>query len=807
MLEKFFLEPGSHGPIGSVSVDDDALIEILDAVDLRDMRDRFVSSITGISRLKSLLAGEYPPLSFKKPDYMRILTFVCWMQTSKVREEDDTDFREILGRHTGINFLGALMRGLNPMWDHLQTYLTNEHGIELVLPGIHPHSQIGRTLRIAFPTLRDKAAFKRLSQIIGQQKLLDPMEVSRGVATHRDMVTDTMPSFAYNFRLFDISWRRGGNEYLETTFWKAWYNYVAEYAALEDLLVVRGDFGDHELFRVSPSGERRALRDPDDARKFVPDPIAKAIKSGAVLMEDLGWGRARATSTQASSLVLLRRSRLAECDDGTIASYDDINSRWVLANFRNREKLALSSQGTRRAITWRDGIKVGGAYLGRSPFTPILSLPSGLAAKVWLAGDEVDMAQVPGGLAFPPGVYGGTASAQADGKIHNTLLVPQAVETPRNRRLMFDRFRDVGEDQFYRGTVPSTDSVLRPWLGSRAKTCDEMTGIAEALYARTSRGLAFIDSLEIVRRGLSRVPSAPREWDILRAFADSGWFDFTLVRNFPARRLLQCAPSLRRLGVDTVMIEGPTPLAFVERLETVASAAGAVVETHGAVSQWSLPRFVVRTNSRECSDEFVERMGLGEPSAKVKAVPLQGDQHDAHGYHVVARFEDSRGFFAANFDADMPQGLYRLERNEGKRPYLYRSVVPGKEAENFSSPSVAILAHHARMRRKLFRYDGNLLVAAAPRVSLPSSWAEWASGRSACNAGPSLLGGDWVYAYPVTPDDVSLLSGLVSIERNDGQSMPWIDRFVASASTSGRAVFDGRIRKIRKAGSALRKSI
>ncbi|WP_190299963.1 hypothetical protein [Rhizobium phaseoli] len=580
MLEKFFLEPGSHGPIGSVSVDDDALIEILDAADLREMRDRFVSSITGISRLKSLLAGEYPPLSFMKPDYMRILTFVCWMQTSKVREEQDTDFREMLGRHTGINFLGALMRGLNPMWDHLQAYLANEHGIELALPGLHPHAQIGRTLRIAFPTLRDKAAFKRLRQIIGQQKLLDPMEVSRGVATHRDMITDTMPSFAYNFRLFDISWRRGGSEYLETTFWKAWYNFVAEYTALEDLLVVRGDFGDHELFRVSPSGERRALRDPEDARRFVPDAIAKAIKSGAVLMEDLGWGRARATSTQASNLILLRRSRLNECDDGAIRSYDDINSRWVLANFRNRENLDIPSQGARRAISWRDGIKIGGAYLGRSPFTPILSLPSGLVAKVSLAGDEIEMAEVPGGLAFPSGIYAGTATAQADDKVHNTLLVPRAVETPRNRRLMFDRFRDVGEDQFYRGTVPSTDCVLRPWSGERMKTCEEMTNIAEALYARTARGLAFVDALEIVRRGLSPAPSAPREWDILRTFADAGWFDLTLVRNFPARRLLQRPPALRMFDPETLTIEGPTPLAFIERLETVASAAGGTVEMH-----------------------------------------------------------------------------------------------------------------------------------------------------------------------------------------------------------------------------------
>ncbi|TBA20983.1 hypothetical protein ELH66_08235 [Rhizobium ruizarguesonis] len=806
-LERFFLEPGSEGTIGSVSVNDDALIEIFGASDLSDLRERFVGNLLQITRLKALLAGEYPPFASRPPDYLRILMFVCWMQTSKVREEDDTDFREMLGRHTGINFLGALMRGLNPMWEHLQAYLSKEHGIDLDLPGIHPHSQIGRTLRIAFPTLRDKAAFKRLRQIIGAQTLLDPVEVSRAVNTTRDLITETMPSFSYNFKLFDRSWKRGGGEYMQTTFWKAWYSFVAEYTALEELLIVRGDFGDHELFRVSPSGERKALRGPEEAQKFVPEPIAKAIRSGVVLMEDLGWGRSRATSAQESSLILLRRSRLAECDDEAIVSYDNINAQWLLANFRNRTASDVPIPSARRVIGWRDGIRVGGAHLGRSPFTPILSLPAGVAATVSLGGDRVAMEAVPQGISFPSGTYSGTATGQANGQIFNILLVPNAIETPRDRRLAFDRFRDIGEDQFHRDTAPSIDGVLNPWPGERVKSCEDMTNIAEALYARTARGLAFVDALEIIRRGLSKSPSAPREWDILRTFADAGWFDLTLVRNFPARKLLQRPTSLRTVGAHIVMIEGPTPFALVERIEAAASAAGGTVEIHHGVSQWALPRVLVRTGDRDRQRDFVERIGFADEGAKAKAVPIKGDEHDAHGYHVVARFEDHLGFFAANFDNEMPQGLYRLERNEGKKPFLYRSIVSGKTAENFASPSIAILAHHTRMRRQLFRYDGNVMVSSAARVSLPSSWAQWASSRTICNAGAILRSGTWSHAYPLGSEEVALLSGLIAIERSEANGTPWIDRFAASASNSGRVIFDGRAGKIRRAGSALRKSI
>ncbi|WP_434729538.1 hypothetical protein [Rhizobium binae] len=807
-LEKFFLDPGSEGTIGSVSVDDDVLTEVFGASDIADLNQRFVGEILKISRLKALLAGDFPPLLGKQPDYLRILTFVCWMQTSKVREDSDTDFREMLGRHTGINFVGALMRGLNPMWEHLQGYLAKEHGIELELPGINPHSQIGRTLRIAFPTLRDRLAFRRLRQSLGQGRLLDPREVSRAVRNSSDLISDTMPAFAYNFRIFDQAWKEDEREYARTTFWKAWYSTVATHASLEELEIIRGDFGDHEIFRVSPSGDRKPIGDPEAARKFVPDPIAKAIQKGIVLMEDLGFGRCRATSSIESKLMLLHRSRLMECEDGAVVSYDNVNPYWVLANFRNSTGSGAPTKSGRRAIGWRNGIKVShAAYLGRTPFTPVLSLPDNATSTVSLSGRTLTMNTVPEGLAFPPGVYDGKASAQVGRESHNVLLVPRVAELPVDRRLNFDRFRDIGDDEFHYDTLPSTDNVLDVWPGPRVPACEAMIGIGEALYARTGRGLAFVEALGIIRQGLSGGGSGPREWDILRTFADAGWFDLTLVRNFPARKLLQRPITVRAVGTDAVLIDGPTPLAVIEHVEAAARAAGATVEHHNGVSEWTVPRIVVRTAGRNLQREFIEGFGYQKDTRNTKAQVKQGKHHDAHGYHVVARFDDQCGFFVSRFDDDMPEGLYRLERNEGKRPFLYRSVVPGKPAENFASPSIAILSHHARVSRRLFRYDGSLLVGSAARVALPSSWAQWASDRTLCNAGPSMRSGAWVYAYPLGAGEISILSGLVSIERNGTNGTRWIDRFAASASNSGRAIFDGRAGKLRRAGCALRKSI
>src|SRR5690606_39430187 len=54
------------------------------------------------------------------------------------------------------------LAGLNALWDSLAEFLQVEHQVELVLPKETPHPQIGRTLRIAFPTWRDRSILRKL---------------------------------------------------------------------------------------------------------------------------------------------------------------------------------------------------------------------------------------------------------------------------------------------------------------------------------------------------------------------------------------------------------------------------------------------------------------------------------------------------------------------------------------------------------------------------------------------------------------------------------------------------------------------
>ncbi|MEJ5020942.1 hypothetical protein WH297_14545 [Ochrobactrum vermis] len=793
-LERYFLDPGSESSIGSIYVADEDLQEIFGVEDLADAQRLFVKSLPHMNLLKGYLAGDMPPMQSRLRIYVRILLFLCWMQTTKTRQRGDREFREMLERHTGFKF--SSMRGLNPMWELLRDYLAKEHGIVLDLPDIHPFSQIGRTLRIAFPTWRDKVVFRKLRQDLGPSSLLDPLQVSNRLTTSRHLLTDTMQSFEYNFDLFDRSWKQGGHEYMETPFWQAWYSVVAEHAALEELEIVAGDFGDCELFRKSPLGERKPIRSPEEASTYVPQLISRAIRSGIVLMEDMGFGRLRATSNVASNLILIHRSRLKMCDEGAIRSYSDVNAKWVLASFRSKEASTVEVKPKAREFGWLDGIRIGSALLGRSPLTPLLSARG--SATVTLNGGDIAMERREDGFAFPPGTYSGEAIVSFRGEDCSVFLVPRAIEVGESLRYAFDRTKHVSEDLFHYETTPSIPTPARRWVGPRVTSCEEMITIAEALYARTARGLSFVEALEIIRRGLSRAANPPREWDILRSFSDAGWFDLTLLRSFPARRLLQRPHSVRPVGRDLVHIEGPTPLAVVEHVAACADAAGSTLEPHAGASPWALPRYVVRTTGTAAQRDFMQRVGYMVSPSAAMAELRRGDQGGVHGYHVIARLDEDSGFFRSEDADEFPEGgLYRLERNEAKSPFLYRSVVNGQPDENFESPSIAILNHHARRHRPIFRYDGSMMTAIAPRASLPASWARWAAGRNLCNAGPALHADNWLYAYPMGEEEVGALSGLVSIVIDSNKGLSWIDWFTSSASNRNRAIWDARAGKIR----------
>jgi hypothetical protein len=801
-IERYFLAPGSTGPIASVYVADEDLLDIFGVDDLEEARKRLIRSLPHIDILKQRFAGDVSPRKGNAPDYVRILVFLCWMQTTKTRQPGDRDFRDdLLAKQLNDYFTGFPMNGLDLMWEHLKEFLWREHRIELVLPENIPSHirRIGRTLQMAFPTWRHKVELRKARDLISPEKLLDPLTVANKIQTSK-MRGETMQSFVYNFGKFDDAWKRGMREYMETPFWQAWYSIVAEQAALEDIEIAEGEFGDHELFRVSPLGDRVAISTPEEALKFIPKPLGKLIRSGIVFLDNLGFGRYRA-GTSPTNILLMKRAKLAECASDAIRSAAGLNAVWVVAHFRNRVDGVVQTEGTPREFGWRDGIRVGGAYLGRSPLAPMVEGPLPAAIRVEKNGKPIGMVRHENGLSFPDGIHSGTFIARSLRENREILLVPRANEVGDSRRLAFDFSREISEDEFHHDTAPSTAISVEEWSGTRTPPCDELVTIAEALYERTARGLSFSEAVEIILRGLP-ADDRPSEWDILRSYADAGWLELTLLRHFPARRILQQPLSGECVGADLVRISGPTPIAVIERLHAAAGAAGATVEAWNGLSRWSLPRYVVRSPSERVRQEFIRRMAIAEKPIPTQAVSDVGDPDGVHGYQVIGRLDEERGFFAVRYDDKVPDGLYRLERKESRNPFLYRSVVSGKPTQTYVSPSVAILAHHQRGRGSLFLHHDGILQAMRARVLLPSSWARWISDRVLCNAAPGFSEGAWRYQYAIGASSLAAITRLVPVEEHaEKGGSEWIDRFLASASNHGRAIYDSKSRTIRVARS------
>jgi len=803
-IERYFLAPGSTGPIGSVYVADDDLLDIFGVTDLEAARKQLIKTLPHIDILKARFSGDMAPRKGSAPDYVRILVFLCWMQTTRTRQRGDRDFRDdLLAKQLNEYFTGFPMNGLDLMWRHLKEFLWREHQIDLVLPENIPNniSRIGRTLQMAFPTWRHKAELRKVRDSIPPEELLDPRSVANKITT-TNMSGQTMQSFVYNFGKFDEARKRGAREYMETPFWQAWYSVVAEQAALEDIEVAEGDFGEHELFRVSPLGDRVAISTPEEALKFIPKPLGKLVRNGIVFLENLGFGRYRA-GTAASSILLMKSAKLAECDSDAIRSVAGLNAGWVVANFKNQVGAGVQTAGIPREFGWRDGVRVGAAYLGRTPLAPMIAGPMPAAIRVEKNGKPIDMVRGDDGLSFKDGIHSGAFIARSNRENREILLVPRANEVGELRRLSFDFSREISEDEFHHGTAPSLVSTVEEWSGERVPPCDELVTIGEALYERTARGLSFSEAIEIVQRGIPEA-DRPSEWDLLRSFSDAGWLEMTLLRHFPVRRILQNPLMAERVGPDLVRISGPTPIAVLERLHAAAGAAGAKVETWNGLSKWALPRYAVRCPDDRVRRDFIERMAIAEKPTPKLALADVGHPDGVHGYQVIGRLDEERGFFAVRYDDKVADGLYRLERKESRNPFLYRSVVDGKPVQTYVSPSVAILSHHLRSGGPMFFQSGGILRPRRLRVLLPSSWARWASDRVLCNAAPGLSKDGWRYQYAVGASSLWAICRLVPVTDNEedeeeaeAKGTEWIDRFLASASNRGRAIHDSRSRTTR----------
>lgn len=789
LLERFFLEPGMLGPIRSVYITDDDILEIFGSSDIDHARASFIATLPRKSLLAAYLSGELqPPIRNGRPDFLRILLFLSWMQVTSLRPKGLRDFRDMLDQQLGHQL--QHMQGLNGMWETLEIYLRRDHEVELVLPNKLPHSQIGRTLRIAFPTWRDRGVLRRLRANLERHLQLVPLQLSARIRSSAAFA-GAPPSFKYNFEIWEEARLRGDQDAFELPFWRAWMFIVSESGGHDEIEASEDEYGGLSLATVAPDGTANPILKVEASTRLRPG-LVEAIRKGRVFMEAMGFGRFRSTAALDSRTLLVADVHMSGVDATAVKNLRPLRGGWQMVTFRGSvEAERLLPQKAISGAGWKGGIRVGSAYLGRVPLTPYYEHAGLTPVVVHMDGKPVDVRVSDRLIELDTGMFDGSLSATAGARKRTVRVLSSALEHPEHRRRVMNDANEASEDGAVFGTLPIGAGVKpADWAGPRHNPSPEFESIGEALYARSIRGMPMSEAIDIIGRGISRRSDAPGPWDILKSFSDGGWLDLAMLRNFPARKVMQ--PSLR-FSRDAAFPEqgsilGPMVSASISRIGSSAIAAGVTMQSLGGISAWSPPYFRIHAQGPDALDEFLRRSGLPLSNSLSVAPALEqwGDQVSLHQYQAEARWQPTTGFFdAAQSDASV-DGLYRMASSREADPKIYAIHVNGAPVSTFRSPSLAVLAYSRGKGIPGAFVENDRLLRTEARVSLPASWARWVAAISQCNAGPVYHDGRWGYAYASSTVVTSVLMDILSLPgRKEVGDRSW-DNFLASRSRRGR---------------------
>lgn len=794
-LDRFFLGPGSMGPIHSVQVSDDDLIELFEAANTESAAASFIRALPRPSRIAQIVDGETrPPFVDGKPDFVRILVFLCWMQVTGLRGQADRNFRDILEGYFDYRFQG--LAGLNRLWSTLQEFLETRHSVRLELPSELPHSRIGRTIRISFPTWRDQSVLAKLHAAMGDQDQLNELVVSNRVRNSAALAGSPI-SFKYAFEQWDRAREEGDLAAADMPFWRAWREALRD-SGQDELEAIENEYREVELYSVAPDGGTLPITDLMEQKDRLRSDLWGSIKKGWVFMDNLGLGRFRSNTKPGSPTLLVTAAHIARIHPSAIQAKRPLRNGWSLVTFiNNGEPEQRPAVAVPPSLRWTDGIRVGGALLGRAPLTPSLQFTGEIWPEVTVEAVNISCTVIDGKLTLPFGSYRGRLTGSLHGTRRSVNLVERADESESDSRLLLDDQNEFSEDGPLFGTMPTdAPDTSASWPGKRHATNMFLRTICEGLYAKSTRGVAMSTAVEIIARVLRNVAGCPSPWMILRALSDAGWFDLTILRHVPARRLLLRPTTLSVESIDPTRgwIDGPTPDAVQARLAATAAACGGTFESIGSIGEWSQERFFVRFANTSQLGEFRTRSGLGKGSRASAARPVStlDEKLTLEGYIVGAVWDQATGFFNRVTEADVPaNSLIRYERTQGNASHVFSSRLEGMPEVRFRSPSLAILAHVSRTSAATMVLRENELAASGPRLFLPSAWARWLAAKVECNPGPVLSGERWDYLYPVDKNSLRALSSLLRIDAAVLQAEPtWVSYFESSRSRQGRSVFD-----------------
>jgi hypothetical protein len=758
-----------------------------------------------------------PSTSAHVPGFFRYLVLSAYVPAVAADDDATRNFRLGLGRALGLMGPVDNLSELPAMWKRLVRWCDARRAEgkpyrRLVLPDPGAWTIVGYSVRLAFPSWRDRERLTRRVEAIGSSRLGAPRVVI-------SLLKHEVESDAYSqamrdaFEDFRTRFQRGERLLLQHRFWRLLEEARTAGSASRgpagqgqsaSLTLLAGlDDADFELEFVvrvgasdpdtAPAGTRlsgpvdvvlRQLGSSAAALGSAARDIAKSVSAGLLLFVERQWGTwqfCRGADVRAHAVAVVREDVHRSLKQSAPACRP-VGGGWLvsrplpLGTVEDLVARVLRSPLTEAgdelaAVALVGAIRTGSALLGRPAVLPSVRATSLATVSAEPAGGARGRlcAELPAESRREPGTWrlasdepvGGAwrilaREGDSDDGVEAEILLrfdERAVEHPD----LADPDRSPELLEHERELLFSTPGALlarpAPQVGERRGDA-RLLDLLEAIYAGGRSGWAESDLIPLILRALP-TQGAPRVFDVLHVLHGSGWIEPRLLARWRGRRWFLRSPSIVEVcaeGESLAVLDGATPEVVRERFCATARNAGGEARERAPCGGWGVPMMVARVDDPSALASALDMELAKATVVRIEAAPgcWLAETRSLTNRERAASWCWHSGAFRPYAEPGPRQvRLERFVRARGDDRDIFSVTRPGGAAAVFESRAAAIIEAHRLAGQSLFQVDGGQLVRRAMDGSLPSPAVSYLRLLHLANPG-IVLGGEHPprLAYP-----------------------------------------------------------
>ncbi|HEV2159468.1 hypothetical protein [Bradyrhizobium sp.] len=747
------------------------------------------------------------------PGCFAYLALTIFVDSQRDGDGASDQFRPKLASFLGVDRSFSKLTGIATMWRSLRDWLLRQVKAgkpfrRLVLPDDDGWNQIGHTVRLSFPSRRDRTFlghfFDQHAGIAADEKAL--------LATLRNLVDRSNASKGLHdaFDEFYAAYQSEQRTLAEHRFWKFVLS-VADARNVEmssdvALEVYPDEDGLlHFKIDVANKSDRASVHSTLQSAvaavgRLGPSNLRKVTEAGYIVFKRVGTSRWSAVPrfSDCRGEVKVGLSNRLRSAVGTKLGRLRLSGDWSLTN--DPVSIARAEDALRRllakgelqlaisGVTLTGGVRTDHHWLGRRSVLPRIETDLGLPTIV-AEGDN--HASALGCKEIEPNLY----AIRSRGPVAGVFELRSSASTGARLHFVADAFVHDGQRPANLVDAPEWNDTVR-MLSRTAEppqgwdtVPEALDDLLEAIYAGGRRGWSEADLIPLLERVL---PGEISPWDFLRSLQDATVLTPLLRARHRGRTWILghvALVPLRSRAQDLILVDGSVPALQRRDFEQAVKALGGRTFRRMALP-WSIP---LTGATGVAIEKLQERLGWLTKSPTMPGRRAAAFDDDKQRRLEAYRREYVWSWDAGRFTFDGSPSRVCLTRwvHLGERDHdVY--VVSGAGPERmFVSRCGAIAEAHMQAGRAMYRFEADRLVRIGRDGYLPDRIAHWLRYENLAN--PQLLpsGG---YGYQASRDQATTVARLLPRAIDAGVTLPASWDAVASARRSGfaeRLIFTG----------------